>query len=324
MKKTVLGRSFSSFSRISFFLFIGILVFSSCKKKDPKIELVPNNNAPYYGKIPRVKVENYVNRLFIDLVGREAFDSEMAAEADNLIANNLSMETRDALILKLQTDKTLRPGDSTYQIAYHKQLYNLLTTRLCEGIGEADFLYYKGLTEFGVTIDSTLGNWAGYYAGRLEAKRLYDAAEARWLFMKDSIDISDYCTILINNSVTFTKTDSYMGNEDNTIKYTFNDLFHRPYTAYEFSQARPMILEGKSGVLLGKSGHSKGDYFYILTHDKEFYEGTIIWLFKTFLARDPSVEEVMVNMQTFPTDKDVIKIQRRILKTDEYANFKFD
>ncbi len=324
MKKTALSRLFSSISRTSFLIVLGLLFFISCKKKDPKVELVENNNAPYYDKIDSITIQNYVNRLFIDLVGREAFDSELKAETDKLKADNLAFSTREALILKLQTDPTHRLGDSSYQIAYHKQIYNLLTVRLCEGFGENDFLYYKGLNDFGVLIDSTLHNMAGYYQGKLISKQLYDAAEARWLYMKDSIDISDYCTILINNYLTFTKTDSYMGNEDNTIKYTFNDLLMRPYTAYEFSVARPMILDGASGVLLGKSGHSKGDYFYIITHDKEFFECTIRWLYKTFLAREPSVEEIMGHMNTFMIDKDIKKIQRAILKTDEYANFKFN
>ncbi len=112
-----------------------------------------------------------------------------------------------------------------------------------------------------------------------------------------------------------------MGNEDNTIKYTFNDLLFRKYTANEFTIARDMILNGKSGVLFNQSGHSKGDYIYILTHCNEFYEGTVKWLYKTFLARYPTTEEVVSLVKTLPIDKDIRRIQRNILKSDEYANF---
>ena len=140
-------------------------------------------------------------------------------------------------------------------------------------------------------------------------------------YYHNEIEIEDYCAILINNTLTFTKTDSYMGNEDNTIKYTFNDLLFRQYTQSEFTIARDMILNSKSGVLFGRSGHSKGDYFDILTHSNEFYEGTVKWLYKTFLARFPTTQETVTNMITLPTDKDIFKIQRNILKSDEYANF---
>lgn len=302
-----------------FILICGLFTF--CKKKDPKIETRKDNDAPHYDKIPRVKIENYVNRLFIDIIGREPFDSEMYAETENLIANNLAFSTREALILKLQTDQTFRQGDSSYAIAANTRIYDLLTSRLCEGFSTPDFMYYYGLAQFGIQVDSINGNWAGYYAGKNNAKQLLDAAQARWMYLHNEIEIEEYCSILINNSLTFTKTDSYMGNEDNTIKYTFNDLLFRQYTVAEFNTSRDMILLGKSGVLFGRSGHSKGDYMDILTHSNEFYEGTVKWLYKTFLARFPSTEEIVPLMSTLPVDKDIQKIQRNILKTDEYANF---
>lgn len=298
-----------------------ILAFAACKKKDPAVELVGNNNAPYYDKVPRVKVENYVNRLFIDIIGREPFDSEMKAETDNLIANNLNHSTREALILKLQIDTTHIVGDSSYAIAASNRLYDILTVRLCEGFGEADFMYYYGLSNFQRLQDSIEGKWASFYAAKANSEALYKAAKARWMYYHKEIDIEEYCTILINNNLTFTKTDSYMGNEDNTIKYTFNDLLFRNYTVNEFNISRDMILNGKSGVLFGQSGHSKGDYFYILTHCNEFYEGTVKWLYQTFIARLPNTQETVEAMTTLPVDKDIRKIQRAILKSDEYANF---
>lgn len=308
------------FIQLSLILFFAISV-NGCKKKDPKIETVTDNNAPYYAGVPRVKIENYVNRLFIDIIGREPFDAEMYAETEKLITSNLSFQSRETLILKLQTDATYRQGDSSYAIAANSRLYDLLTVRLCEGFGESDFMFYYGLSQFARQVDSLNGNWASFYNNKKNSEALLLAAKARWKYYHNEIEIEDYCAILINNSLTFTKTDSYMGNEDNTIKYTFNDLLFRQYTQSEFTIAREMILNGKSGVLFGRSGHSKGDYFDILTHSNEFYEGTVKWLYKTFLARFPSTEETVANMITLPTDKDIFKIQRNILKSDEYANF---
>lgn len=317
----MIHRSNNQFYRVIVPLVLVSFLLVCCKKKDPKIEERLDNDAPYYDKVPRVKIENYVNRLFIDIIGREPFDAEMYAETENLIANNLAFSTREALILKLQTDQTFRQGDSSYAIAANTRIYDLLTTRLCEGFSTPDFMYYYGLSQFGVQVDSLTGNWASYYAGKQNSKQLLDAANARWKYLHNEIEIEDYCAILINNSLTFTKTDSYMGNEDNTIKYTFNDLLFRQYTVAEFNISRDMILMGKSGVLFGQSGHSKGDYMYILTHCNEFYEGTVKWLYKTFLARFPTTEELVPLMATLPADKDIQKIQRNILKSDEYANF---
>jgi hypothetical protein len=140
--------------------------------------------------------------------------------------------------------------------------------------------------------------------------------------MNDSMEIDVYCSRLVNNYVTFNKTLSYMGNEDNTIKYTFNDFLFRQYTRNEFLVARDMILFGKTGVLFGRSGHSKGDYFDIICHSQEFYEGTIKWLYKTFLSRYPTAEETVGGLKIiYNENKDIVKIQRNILITDEYATF---
>ncbi len=53
------------------FVFLGFL---SCKKD---IEIIADNDAPYYGELPTLLLENYVNRLYIDLIGREPLDAEM-------------------------------------------------------------------------------------------------------------------------------------------------------------------------------------------------------------------------------------------------------
>lgn len=306
--------------RFLIFTFLSLLFFTC--KKDPKTEVVTNNTAPYYDKIARVKIENYVNRLYIDLIGREAFDSELATETDQLIANDLSMASRDVLISKLQFDKTHRPGDSSYCIAYHKRLYDLLCVRLCEGAGQDAFLFDRNLAEFAAKIDSLNGNWASFYNNKKVSKECLWAARARWDFMNDSFDIHTYCIRLVNNTTTFNKTLSYASNEDNTIKYTFNDFLFRNYTGNEFLIARDMILFGKTGILFGRSGHSKGDYFDIICDSQEFYEGTLKWLYKTFISRFPTAQETMDGLNIiYSENKKIYTIQRNILKSDEYANF---
>ena len=53
-----------------------VLVLFSCEKD----VLIEDNDAPYCGGVPTVLVEFYVNRVFIDLIGREPFDEEMENE----------------------------------------------------------------------------------------------------------------------------------------------------------------------------------------------------------------------------------------------------
>ena len=112
---------FTRYSKFSLgLILISVIVISSCKK-DPQI--LENNDPPYYAETPTVLVEFYINRLFIDLIGREPFDEEMANEVAFLRSYDLSMEGRDSLILKLQTDTNYIPGDSSYKILISDSSY---------------------------------------------------------------------------------------------------------------------------------------------------------------------------------------------------------
>ena len=56
------------------YILVVLFFASACKKED---NIIPNNNVPYYGEIPTLLLENYVNRCYIDLLGREPLDDEM-------------------------------------------------------------------------------------------------------------------------------------------------------------------------------------------------------------------------------------------------------
>ena len=73
-----------------------IFLISSCKKED---NIIPNNNAPYYGEVPTLLLENYVNRCYIDLLGREPLDGEMIEDVQFLRGNEVTIESRDRFTL---------------------------------------------------------------------------------------------------------------------------------------------------------------------------------------------------------------------------------
>ena len=90
-----------------------ILFISSCKKDS---DIIANNNAPYYGEIPTILLENYVNRIYIDLIGREPLDNEMLSDVQFLRDADITLESRDSLLYKLQFDTTFVEGDFSLSI----------------------------------------------------------------------------------------------------------------------------------------------------------------------------------------------------------------
>ena len=85
-------------SKLNIFLFFAVL-FVGCKKETI---IIDGNNPPFYDKVPTIKIQNYVNRIFIDLIGREPLDSEMDENVDYLRKNNLSKDSRSVIIKKLK------------------------------------------------------------------------------------------------------------------------------------------------------------------------------------------------------------------------------
>ena len=107
------------------FYFASLLVLSlgilGCQKKGdgPDGEEIRNRQIPFYDEIPTEVINNYVNRMFIDFIGREPLDSEMVVFVDYLKANDLSADARDSLLRKLQSDTTFSFGEGSYNEAYY-------------------------------------------------------------------------------------------------------------------------------------------------------------------------------------------------------------
>ena len=110
-------------------------------------------------------------------------------------------------------------------------------------------------------------------------------------------------------------------NTFNFINAAFDNLLFRYPTQYEFDEVYKIIEDNTAQIVLGGSVNNKGDFTHLICNTKEFYEGTIVWCYGTLLARNPTTEETAVLMETYFLDKDFQKMQRAIMKTDEYAHF---
>ncbi len=294
-----------------------LLIVSSCKK-DPEVIIYTNNNAPYYGAIPKVTLENYINRLFIDLIGREPLDAEMISEENTLRANGLSVISREQLITKLQTNTAYIPGDSSYKYAYYNRFYELSKARVLEAASNAAINERLGEISFAAISDSIAGDSLNFSLDKRQVRNLVETMNCEQNYRTDSIQIKDVFAQMVNNAI----YDKINMNSFNFINATFNDLLFRYPTANEFNAAYDMVEHNLPSVLMGMSGQSKGDYIQVLVNSKEFYEGIVRWMYKNLLAREPSTQELYTEMMTFYKDHNLQKLQMRIMGTNEYANFK--
>ena len=295
-------------------LIIIVLCISSCKKD---AEIISNNDVPYYAEIPTILLENYVNRIYIDLLGREPLDNEMTDDVQYLRDSDVTLESRDSLLYKLQFDTTYIEGDSSYKFAYFHRMYEMIKVRLIEGASN-DY------------ISQDLSNWWYFYVNDslngdllsankklLEYNILKSVLDSELQYYNNEIEINEMHRSMIYNSV----YDKINMNTFNFINAAFDNLLFRYPTQYEFDELYLMIEDNTAQIVLGASGNNKEAFTHIICNTREFYEGVITWAYGTLLARHPRSEETDILMQKFYYDYDFQWVQRQIMQSDEYAHF---
>ena len=297
-----------------FILFSIIISFSSCKKN---LDVIPNNDAPYYGEIPTILLENYVNRIYIDLIGREPIDEEMQNDVQFLRDSDVTIESRDALLYKLQFDTTFVEGDSSYKFAYFHRMYEMLKVRLLEGVSNAYISQDLNNLWNDYKRDSLNNNLLEANKKLMQYHILNDVLESELAYYNNEIEISEVHRRMIYNPV----YDKIHMNTFNFINAAFDNLLFRFPTQYEFNESYIMIEDNTSQIILNSSGNNKEDFCQIISDSRGFYEGVIIWSYRSLLARDPSTQEIDFLMQIFYYDHDFQWVQRQIMQTDEYAHF---
>jgi len=298
------------------FIVLSILCISllACKKEDVVFE---NNTIPPYDEIPTVIVQNYVNRLFIDLIGREPLNTEMSAEVALLEAADLSTESRTTLVNKLIFNNSPLVGDSSYTFAYHIKLYDDLKARFLEGASEDVLSFEYGIFRGQAIADSINGNLSGYELNMVEANRIEALQNARSELMNGEILIDEMVKRMLINAI----YDEINMNSFNFVNATFNDLFFRFPTSAELDAAYQIVEFNQPASLFGSLAQTKPEYVDLLVGSAEFDEGMIIWAYESLLARTPTSNEVFELVIPFSNNYNFIAVQRTILISDEYAGF---
>ena len=299
-----------------YILILSVVCCFSCTRSGQEI-VIPDNYAEPYDGVPTIKVEAYINRVYIDLLGREPLNDEMDRDVTALRNGELQKEAREALVDKLMFDESFVAGDSSYKIAYYHRLYDLNKARLLEGVSNQEIGNELAMVLDDIRRDSLAEDWAGVQEGWEKFNRLNAVITSEAQYREGEINIQEVYSRMVNNLV----YDIINMNSINFIRACFDNLFFRLPTQAEFDTSFPIIEYNTASTLFGKSAGNKTEYIDILVNSGEYHEGMIRWAYKNLLAREPSAEEITDLIDPFFEDKDFQKIQKAILVTDEYANF---
>lgn len=314
---TIIGKWQSSTLPLLICLLILGVSQQACKKTE--IVDIPVETLPYYDEVPTLIIENYINKLFIDLVGREPTDEELALERATFRASNLAVSSRDDLITKLQTDTTFIEGDGSFKRAYHHWFYESVKSHLVEGaaIDEINMLRNNAVDALNdlILAGDTLSN--AYFAALLDVENYDRLISAEIDYFNGAIDILEVMRRMIFNGV----YDKINMNSFNFVNATFDNLYFRFPTQEEYENAYRMVDSGEPASLFGQTGTNKSDYVAIIASNLEIYEGLIIWAYQSLLARNPTSEETSALINDFIATRDFKVIQKTIMRTDEYGRF---
>jgi hypothetical protein len=290
-----------------------VVGFQGCK---PEVFTFEDNPIPLYTGIPTVLVSNYVNRAYIDAIGREPTDEEMDAGVFLLEENELHTDARRTLLDSLVNGTSPTMG-TTFRGAYFEKVYSDLKARFIEGASDAIISQRRGIFLFAAYNDSLGGDLLGYALNKERAQRLEHVLNIRTELRDTVITLRVATWRLAYNSV----YDEINMNSFNFINATFDDYYQRYPTSAEFEAAYPVIESNLAGSLMGQPITDKRSYLSALTDNPEWTEGTVRWAHRTLLSREPSDAEVLEGIEALGNDLDLGNLYITIMTTDEYAGF---
>ena len=288
---------------------IGIVIsLDSCKKEEITTYenlIVDGNAPPPYSGIPETKIEIYVSKLYIDVLGKQPTQTELSTDVSYLKSRDLSMESRDTLI-----DKLMAIDD------YYTRLYTTATAKFLEGIN--DFQINQEINTYNYVISLL------YAGGDTFEAQVTEVVRDKLISLKDADSLYKHGTLTVNEFyATFCDNQFYddinMGSL-NFVQACFENYFLRPASTSETTNGVKMV-DGESKIILLKNGNSKSDFIKIITESDEFYQGLVMENYRSYLSRDPIPYESFKATVEFKNSKDLASMQKSILKTDEYAGF---
>jgi hypothetical protein len=281
--------------------FIIFAVASCTKTKTEVVEVNVNNNVPPPDHtIDSSTLSIYVNKAYINLLGREPSAAEKSSALIILRQNNFAVDRRKEFISTLfLKNEYLR---NLYNVANNEYLRNLDSMEI-----ESQFFQFNFLL--------SQPQYAPFYDFiNVELKRL---DTLKMIMPNLQNGTMDYKGALMRMTDNYFYDQINMGSENFVVSTYQNFLFRYPSDA-ELLAGKSMIDGNVSTVFL-HTGKSKHDYINIFFNTSDYYEGQVRFIFKKYLFREPSAAEISFFSEIYKTSNDYKELEKAIFTLNEYA-----
>lgn len=274
------------------------LLFAACTKEE--LVTIPNNQAPPDSTINNVIKENYVNKLYISILGREPSQAEFD-EALVIIDNaGLSTTSREQVVNLIAA----KPG-------YHRRIYNIA---LADYLNSADSLTFIDKI---FTYELILQNQSFAYLwpiANFELERLDSVTNCIAGLENGTLSVASMHRRVCNNIV---YDDINMGSLNFVASLFQNFLFRYP-TESEMNEGIRCV-DGFQATVFFQLADSKKEYLDIFFKSTDYYEGQVRDLFKRYLFREPTSAEATYFANRYKSSGSYLQLQRDILTLNEYV-----
>ncbi|MEO8149155.1 MAG: hypothetical protein ABI723_16030 [Bacteroidia bacterium] len=272
-------------------------MLTSCKKYEE--EVVKDNNAPPDETISGTAIENYVNKTYISLLGREPDSLELASGISNLKAHNLSSADRDGFLNQVlaKTDYT----SHLFNISNNDLLNNLDTNEITEKIYIFTFL---------MTDSAYLPFWGTL---QFEIDRLVLMQQIATKLQNGTASVIDLHHTFIDN---YFYDQINMGSLNYVVSMYQN--FLRRYPTENELNAGIAMVDGNYAIVFSQTGHSKVDFANIFFSSNDYYEGQVRDLYLRYLFREPTSTESSTLTIQYKNSGNYKQLQKAILSTNEF------
>lgn len=275
------------------------LLFLGCKKDDELI-VIPNNQAPPDYTISSIVKENYINKVYISVLGRKPEAMELNSGLSYINQHNLSDSDRIAFLDEVFAKPTY--NQRLYEIASVKLLTSFDTTAITQTISTFQFL----LTDSAYASVFDILN--------MEIARLQQLKNIPADLNNGTLTTIGMHRRLINN---YFYDQINMGTE-NFIVSTFQHFMDRYPTDNELEQSSNMV-NGLSAVIFFNQGNTKGQYMDIILTTDNYFESEVRELYLRYLFRQPTSIEMTKYATEYKTQLNYKKLQKTILSLNEYV-----
>ena len=278
--------------------FIFIVTVMSCTKTVTTV--VPGNVPPPDHTIDSSTIIMYLNKTYINLLGRKPVGMEQSIAMATLRSHNFSVADRQAFIQTL----FLKPE-------YNRTLYINADKQYLNSIDSAEVA--AQIYQF--NYDLTQSSYSAYYSFiRFEIGTL-DTLQNTINYM--NAGVMDYRAMLKRIANNYAYDQINMGTQ-NFVVSTFQNFLFRYPTNSELANAES-IVNGLTSQLFLQVGQNKQDYINIFFASDDFIQGQVQLIFQQYLFRKPTSAEFSFYANIYKTSNDYKQLQLAVLSLDEYA-----